>query len=195
MPRLRSVYDDGPRRPRSDRGESLAHVFISYERSTEATARDVIQLLKRSGHETWSHALIPPHRDYADVIQEHLETADVVLVLWSAAAAISQWVRAEADHAREHGKLVQVVLDSTIPPMPFNRIQCARLSTWNGDPNDAEWRKVLSSLEQVARRDSSVSRRDTPVAPAPSSALHAPRRPDRSRRLLADERPLAGFLR
>jgi TolB-like protein len=34
--------------------------------------------------------------------------------------------------------------------MPFNRIQCARLRGWTGNPNDPEWLKVLHSIEQLS---------------------------------------------
>jgi hypothetical protein len=46
----------------------MAHVFISYERSSERTAREVTRLVERHGHSWWSDSLIPPHRDYGDAI-------------------------------------------------------------------------------------------------------------------------------
>jgi TolB-like protein len=156
----------------------VANVFISYERSAEAIARDVIEALDKHGHETWSDALIPPHQDYADSIQEHLQAAEVVVVLWSQSAAASQWVRAEADYARENNKLVQVILDESTPPMPFNRIQCARLRGWTGNQNDPEWLKVLHSIEQLSA--GSVER----AMKAPINARVEPARSKRFGRLV-----------
>ena len=69
-----------------------------------------------------------------------------MIVLWSAESVRSQWVRAEADMAREAGTLVQVTLDGALPPMPFNQIQCADLSGWGGDTGNAAWRKVEGSV-------------------------------------------------
>ena len=51
----------------------------------------------------WRDDELPPHRAYADVIEERLRSAKAVVVLWSAEAAKSQWVRAEADMARAVG--------------------------------------------------------------------------------------------
>ena len=34
--------------------------------------------------------------------------------------------------AREARTLVQVSIDGTVPPMPFNQIQCADLQNWDG---------------------------------------------------------------
>jgi len=135
----------------------VAQVFISYERSAEAEARRVGELLRKHGHQTWSDEEIPPHRDYGDVIQERLHAADVVLVLWSDGAANSHWVRAEADYALAHHKLVQASLDTTALPLPFNRIQYARLQDWGADAAHAEWRKVLGSIGQVANESSTTS--------------------------------------
>ena len=154
----------------------MAEVFISYERSGVASAHRAAEALTRAGHTPWSDALLPPHRDYSEVIEEHLQAADVVLVLWSQAAHHSQWVRAEADYARQHDKLVQAVLDDTLPPLPFNRIQCARLGRWNGGANDFEWRKVLESIGQLAERKAEAGPAPaTPQPPkAPGPRLRAP---------------------
>jgi adenylate cyclase len=72
-----------------------------------------------------------------------------VLVLWSNDAVKSQWVRAEADAARELGTLVQVSLDGVLPPMPFNQIQCADLFGWTGDTSWPGWHKVVSSIASL----------------------------------------------
>jgi TolB-like protein len=98
----------------------------------------------------WTDADLPPHRAYSEVIEERLKAADAVVVLWSAAGEKSQWVRAEAEYAREHDKLVQIVVDDSLPPMPFNQTQCARLIGWNGDRRNAQWRKVLESLGELS---------------------------------------------
>jgi adenylate cyclase len=95
-----------------------------------------------------------------------------VVVLWSAEAVKSQWVRAEADMAREAGTLVQLSLDGTTPPMPFNRIQCADLAGWTGDPAAPGWRKVASSVAELVGAQPAGGSLDPPlgaVAP-PASA-------------------------
>ena len=128
----------------------MANVFISYERGAEALVRKMRDALIASGHSVWSDADLPPHRSYSEVIEERLAVADAVLVLWSTAATRSQWVRAEAENARQNHKLVQLTLDGSLPPMPFNQIQCAQMQGWTGDRQAAGWLKVLSSLEQMA---------------------------------------------
>ena len=124
----------------------MADVFISYARPDEPLAQKVGDVLREAGYRVWRDDELPAHRPYSDVIQERLKSASAVVVLWSAEAVRSQWVRAEADFAREVGTLVQVTLDGTIPPMPFNQIQCADLYGWDGDLDGSGWRKLASSL-------------------------------------------------
>ena len=103
----------------------MGHVFIPYARSDEDLAKEVGDLLKEGGYEVWRDDELPAHKPYAEVIEERLKGASAVIVLWSAEAAKSQWVRAEADTARSAHTLIQVTLDGTMPPIPFNQIQCA----------------------------------------------------------------------
>ena len=124
----------------------MPHVFVAYARSTEAQAQHVADALRALGHEVWRDDELPAHRPYSEVIEERLNAAGAVIVLWSAEAVKSQWVRAEADVAREKGTLIQASVDVTAPPMPFNQIQCADLSDWDGDREAPGWRKIAGSV-------------------------------------------------
>ena len=127
----------------------MAHVFISYARSDEPLASVIADHLRAGGFEVWRDDELPAHRAYADVIEERIKGAAAVVVLWSAEAAKSQWVRAEADTARMALTLVQASLDGTIPPMPFNQIQCADLNGWNRKSDATGWRKLHSSVAEL----------------------------------------------
>ena len=128
----------------------MSEVFVSYARSSEAQAKQVAEALRTSGYGVWLDDDLPAHRSYSDVIEEQLKSAKAVVVIWSADAAKSQWVRAEADAAREAGTLVQVSMDGSVPPLPFNQIQCANLGDWDGDVDAPGWRKVAGSISALA---------------------------------------------
>jgi adenylate cyclase len=137
----------------------MSDVFVSYARADEAQAERVADRLRERGYCVWRDDELPAHRAYADVIEERLKSAEAVVVLWSAEAVKSQWVRAEADAARSAGTLAQAAVDGTVPPLPFNQIQCADLSGWSGDTNAPGWRKLTASVEALAgapKRDSIV---------------------------------------
>src|SRR5439155_487955 len=128
----------------------MSHVFISYARTDEPLASLIADSLRADGFEVWRDDDLPAHRAYAEVIEERIKAASAVVVLWSAEAAKSQWVRAEADLARGALTLVQASLDGGVPPMPFNQIQCADLKQWDGQRSAGGWRKLVSSVAELA---------------------------------------------
>src|SRR5437899_4737543 len=127
----------------------MTDIFISYARSTAVQARQVAEALRAHGYGVWSDDELPAHRTYGDVIEERLRSAKAVVVVWSAEAAKSQWVRSEAERARADGKLVQLSIDGTPLPMPFDQVQCADLSGWTGEAEAPGWRKVAASVAEL----------------------------------------------
>ena len=128
----------------------MADVFISYARDDQAVAARVAKGLQAAGYDVWWDADLPAHRAYSEVIERNLDEAKAVVVLWSKTAAKSQWVRAEADFARNAGKLVQAAVDGSIPPLPFNQIQCADLKGWRGGASHVGWSKLVGSVQALA---------------------------------------------
>ncbi len=147
----------------------MPDVFISYARDWQAEAEAVERGLLSSGYSVWRDNALPVHRPYGDVIEEHLTQARAVVVLWSDAASRSEWVRSEANRALKLGKLVQASLDLTLPPMPFDQLQCADLR--GGPTNTAGWTKVLESVAHLV----AASRTPDPPAPGPDAAGAKPR--------------------
>jgi adenylate cyclase len=127
----------------------MSDVFISYARSTEKQAQAMAEAFRKLGRSVWIDEQLPAHRNYSHVIAEELNRAAAVLVIWSAEAAMSDWVMDEAERAREQHKLVQVRLDKTRLPMPFGRIQCADLSEWTGALDAPGWRTVAASVAEL----------------------------------------------
>jgi tetratricopeptide (TPR) repeat protein len=127
----------------------MADIFISYARPTAKLTRTIAGALESAGHSVWFDEAIPAHRDYADVISEQLEEARAVIVIWSAQAAASQWVRSEANRAREKGTLIQLRADSTRLPMPFDQIQCLDFRRWRGDTRDPAWQRLVATINEL----------------------------------------------
>jgi TolB-like protein len=147
----------------------MSDVFISYARSTASHAAEVASALLSLGYEVWRDNEIPASRPFADEIEKRLAMAKAVVVVWSAEAVKSQWVRSEADRARLDEKIVQLSIDGARLPMPFDQIECANLSGWSGDANDPEWLKVLCSIAELVGRtgDHQVAPGRRPTIPAP----------------------------
>jgi len=148
----------------------MVDVFISYSRDNKARVADIAAAVTAAGYEVWWDAELPPHRSYGDVITEKIGNAKAAIVVWSHQSAQSEWVRAEADVARNQKKLVQTAIDDVMPPLPFNQIQFADLSDWQGEPGHRGWSKVLMSLEELCGREAVQSAAPPPPAATPKPA-------------------------
>lgn len=159
----------------------MVDVFISYSRADQAQVAMLARKITEEGYQVWWDQDLPPHLSYGDVITAKISEARAAVVVWSETAVQSEWVRAEADVARNQKKLIQVASHGVIPPLPFNQIQCASLSGWGGEPDHPGWRKVKESLAALCREGAAPvppkapppARRETPPAappPAPGGA-------------------------
>lgn len=150
----------------------MADIFLSYARSNANQAKRIAAALSKSGYSVWYDQELPAHRPYADVISAELDAATAVLVLWSEEAAGSQWVRSEANRARETGRLVQARLDDARLPMPFDQIQCADLRGWRGSPRASAWRSLAASVYELAgKADPAQLRADHRIDSSASSGI------------------------
>jgi adenylate cyclase len=128
----------------------VTDIFISYARSTAPQAQAIAEALRGLGYGVWRDDEIPANRAYADVIAERLATARAVVVIWSAEAAKSEWVRSEAERARAEHKLVQLSVDGARLPMPFDQTQCADLAGWSGGSDMPGWKQVVGAIANLA---------------------------------------------
>ncbi len=147
----------------------MSEIFISYARSTSGQTREVAEQLRTLGYRVWLDEDLPAHRAYADVIEERLRGAKAVLVVWSAEAVKSQWVRAEADFARKSGTLVQFTVDGVLPPMPFDQIHCEDLRASHPDTASGGWARIVASIADLTGGPSGGTGTSAePVASTPS---------------------------
>src|SRR5262249_61963747 len=98
----------------------MSEIFISSARETDREATQIADALRALGYGVWRDDELPAHRAYGEVIEERLRSARAVVVIWSASAVKSQWVRAEADLAREAGKVGQLRIDWAAVPPPLH---------------------------------------------------------------------------
>lgn len=142
----------------------MVDVFISYSRHDAGKVALLARMVEAEGYKVWWDADLPPHQSYGDVITSKIATARAAIVVWSAASVQSEWVRAEADMARNQKKLIQTSLDTVMPPLPFNQIQYAGIGDWQGEADHLGWRKVKASLSELC------GQREAGGAPPPIAA-------------------------
>jgi uncharacterized membrane protein YhaH (DUF805 family) len=113
--------------------------------------------LQSAGIEAFWDTEIPPGQTWADYIEGKLSLCKALIVLWSEHSTKSQWVREEARMGRDKGKLIPAMLDTSAAPFGFGEVQAANLSNWNGDPNDAEWKRVQGAVQAALGRPASAA--------------------------------------
>ncbi len=147
----------------------MVDVFISYSRRDQAMVAMLARAVEAAGYEVWWDAELPPHQSYGDVITEKIANTKAAIVVWSTSAVKSEWVRAEADMARNQRKLIQTALDNVTPPLPFNQIQYAEMGDWRGEDDHPAWRKVKLSLAELCGQPGNPAASTRPIVGPPPS--------------------------
>lgn len=75
----------------------------------------------------WDHTL-RAGQEWSDVIEQALDAASCVVVLWSANSIRSEWVKLEAREGRRRRILAPAFLDSVILPLEFRHLHTEDLS-------------------------------------------------------------------
>lgn len=134
-------------------------IFLSYAHGDHAPAQRLARALEGAGYAVWWDELIEGGTRYAASIDEALQAADAVVVLWSRQSVDSDWVRDEAAQGRERQRLVPLSLDGSAPPLGFRQIQVVDISGWRG-------RSHAPQLEAVKRAIASAMGQPVPRRPA-----------------------------
>jgi TolB-like protein/Tfp pilus assembly protein PilF len=130
--------------------EKPATVFLSYARADETPARRLAAALEQRGYRVWWDALIEGGAAFSKSIAEALDTADVVIVLWSVTSVESDWVRDEAAQGRERHRLIPLSLDGTLPPLGFRQYQVIDLRHWHGRTSAPEITAIQRAIAKAA---------------------------------------------
>jgi hypothetical protein len=130
----------------------MSDIFLSYKSEDKAKAQIIAEALERNGYSVWWDRDIPPGRDFDEVIEEELDSAKCVLVLWSKKSVLSDWVKEEADKGKKRRILIPILIEEVEMPIGFGRIQAAHLVDWQGTLPDPEFDLLLNSVSQIVGR-------------------------------------------
>jgi TIR domain len=161
----------------------LADVFISYARENRDRAQALAAALQQRGLTVWWDRIIPPGRQFDEVIEEQLDAARCVLVLWTAESAASKWVKTEAGEALGQDKLVPALLDAGVRlPLEFRRVQAADISDWQPGADTASLHALCEAVATTVARSANSPRtqsraRKAAMAASASAAASAAKPP------------------
>lgn len=118
----------------------MADVFLSSSALDADRVKPIAERLQSLGY-------VVCRRDVeSDAAADELDVARAVLVIWSRNAANSPRVQSEAAFAFDHEKLMQLRLDESAAPYPFDALGVADMS-----PGKSEWGPLEAGLQRLVR--------------------------------------------
>ncbi len=142
----------------------MADVFISYAREDQESAKRLAGAIESRGWTVWWDRRIPAGKSYEDVIQQAIDDARCVIVLWTVKSVASEWVRNEAAEAARRKVLIPIRLEDVRVPLSFRHLQADDLLGWTS----AELETCLDSIQAMI--GAPAKRASEPPIPAPVEA-------------------------
>jgi len=152
----------------------MSDIFLSYASADRDRAQRIAAVLEAQGWSVWWDRTIPPGSTFDEVIEQALDAARCVVVLWSKTSAASDWVKTEAAEAARRKILVPALIDEVKIPLEFRRVQAANLSAWHGDTQYPELAILFRSIADYLAPRTAGPPRDPPPGPPPRDRAPEP---------------------
>ena len=138
-------------------GAEAPDVFVSYARKNRPLAEQLAEGLSAGGLQVWWDSELSAGSEFAAVIETKLQSAAVVIVLWSADSVRSAFVRDESSRALKQDKLLPVRIEDIELPLGFGQLHTLDLLEWEGDADDDAFQKLLLEVRRRQQRVPSAS--------------------------------------
>ncbi len=149
----------------------MPDIFVSYAREDREWVELLAGRLREVGqwHVWWDLKLLPG-QEFDEEIENVLDQARCVIVVWSPHSIGSRWVRSEAREGVQRGVLVPLRIQDVLPPLEFRSFETADLSNWNGDVAHPEFVEVVQVVKETV---------DQPRVSRGPDAVHGSKRSSR----------------
>ena len=129
----------------------MTDVFISYKAEDRARVRPLVEALETDGLSVWWDAHVGAGEEWRDSIQQHLDQAKCIIVIWSkrSIGPEGHFVRDEASRAQRRHAYLPVRVDKVDPPLGFGETQATPLIGWKGDRSDPRYQAVFAAARAI----------------------------------------------
>ena len=108
----------------------MTDIFVSYDSEDLERVKPLITALETHGWSVWWDRELVAGPSYEDKIEEALDEASCVVVVWSSHSIKPQWMRTEAHKGLEREILVPLLIDDVKPPLAYRIAQTAKMIDW-----------------------------------------------------------------
>jgi hypothetical protein len=130
----------------------MAQIYISYSKSDRHAAKAIVGAIRQAGLNAFDESDLQLDVDLEHHIARAVDTAQCVIILWSKAAAESEWLQFEIQRALQawaSGRLVLATLDET--PLPVGLRDLSPIQITEGD--DSGTQKLIGRVKLVLLTD------------------------------------------
>ena len=124
----------------------MSDIFLSYSQKDEERVRPIVRQLESLGWSVFWDRNMPPGKSFYDHIEEQLEAARCVVVVWSEHSVVSDWVLAEAEEGKSRKILVPLRIDEIKPRLGFRHLHAADLTGWNNDASHGQFKACIDAI-------------------------------------------------
>ena len=162
----------------------MSDIFVSYKAEDRRRVEPLVHALEADGFTVWWDTQIAAGAEWREDIQEHLDSARCVLVIWSkrSVGREGRFVRDEADRAQRRGTYLPVRIDNVEPPLGFGELHAIPLRGWRGKRDAAAYRSLVNAIRAVmageapqipSKHAASASRRSVLIGGGATAAVIA----------------------
>jgi len=137
----------------------MTDIFISYKREQREWVSQLVTALEDYGLSIWWDPKIEVGEQYFHTINRVIQKVDAILVIWSEESIDSEWVMSEASVGMERKNIIPILKDPVTPPLPFNILQNADLSQWQGEREHRGFQELLNSIQKYCTLNQKISKK------------------------------------
>lgn len=126
----------------------MSDIFISYAHEDYELAKLLASVFESNGWSVWWDRKLKSGDSFDNVIQQQMNLAKCVIVIWSKDSVQSQYVRAEASYANDIQKFTPITIEVD-PPFPFQNIHTMAFGDWDGSRESALMEKLSSDIAEI----------------------------------------------